>query len=248
MARALLIILLFPCLLYSLLNGKNDHGIWLEQNINIKLPNKYALQLTGRERWGNDYKTYYNTELEVDLLYNLTSYLDLSPKSSLTNVSLGFGYCHVDILRINTKGHLKWARQNRPLALLILTSNFGDWIVRQRFQLQYDQFITKYNISTGVFRYVLLIRTPWKLTPLKLNPFVYNEWFFRINSAHKSRPGGVVGGWCENRLRFGLSYDICPDHIIADLWWQLRSLKQRPGMHPSYINAYMWGLGLNFFY
>lgn len=240
--------LFFPVLLMAGLYDNNDHGFWMDEKITVRLPKDWIFSFNPQERWQNDYKTYCDTEYEFNLIANITSKLDLYPSSSVKNVNFGFAYTYIDELRNNTKGELGWTLINRYGLMLMITHKFGAWTITQRLRPQYEAFITKYHKSHGNFRYRLLLQSPWEWTTFKFNPYVSNEFFFRINTFHPSHPTGLVGGFFQNRFRIGLNYEIFKDKLFADSYFMIRSIKQRPGTHPSWFNNWIWGLSLNYMY
>lgn len=248
MIRLFLTMCLLPLILRAELNGNNDHGFWFDQYVYLSLPHKTTFMFNPMQRWGDNYKKFWDREYEFNLIHDVTSWLKPSPASSIQEVSFAIGYLFLQELRTNTKGVRNWASQNRAIAFISLTHKFGEWVFKQRFRGQYDYYITKYNPTHGNFRYRIQIFTPWTWTSLRINPYLSNEWFFRNNTYHESHPSGLVGGYHQNRLRLGITFDIIQERITADTYWQLRSTKQRPQTHPRWFNQYIWGLGLSFFY
>ncbi|MBA3723114.1 MAG: DUF2490 domain-containing protein [Parachlamydiaceae bacterium] len=230
------------------LNSNNDHGFWFEQNADLKLPSDFSLRLHGEQRWGSDYRKLWYQEYEFVLTYDVTKYFPKCPKGLFSLVKLGPGFNETYVLSKNTRGiyHHVWI--NKPLIEAHWNSEWKEWKIKQRFRGEYHQYRKEHYHNHGIYRQRLAIYTPWKFTCWKINPYIQDEIFLRANTYSKNHhPTGLVGVLYENRFRVGLSIDPW-EHFNTTIFWQLRTTKQKPDVHPHWFKIYEIGLLLNLTY
>lgn len=228
------------------LNANNDHGIWLVEDIKAKLSDKWVLLLHFEQRWGSNYRLFWYEENDADLLYDITkpiqNWFCLNPAGTFKSLAIGGGCAEVKLIQKNTKGKFHWTWITRPEIEAHLGLQWDGWDLMQRFRGEYQDHNNHHYKKHAIFRWRLILTSPWSFTCLKITPFLNNEFFFRNNTYHKTHPTGLVGGLFEDRLRFGLSSKGVGDRFSLDLWWQWRPLKQKPETHPRWFNTYQWGL------
>lgn len=222
------------------INSNNDHGLWLEENLIKRLNADWTIRLRFEQRFAADYRILYAREHELYVHYDAAKLLSHHLRSIVTNVVIGVGDNFTKILQKNTLGEFHWAWYMKSIFEVLLISPLWDWTIKQRMRGEYYDYRTKHYKSYGAGRYRLEIFSPWKWTCWNINPFVFNEWFFRHNSYHKNHPTGLVGGWYENRFRTGVVLDLWK-HLSAAFYWQWVAKKQIPGTHPRWFNNYYLG-------
>lgn len=227
------------------LNKNNDHGLWLDQNMTVSLPSFWTLNFQAQQRWGDDYQLLYNLQYEGILHYDLS---EAFLCKSLNEFSWGAGYNYTEDFQKNTQNMRRWVGIHKPVLESISEFTIKKWKVNQRFRWEYHAFNKKDYINHALYRYRLIFFSPWKITCKNINPYVYNEWFFRKNSYGTSNPNGLVGGWFHNRVRVGVVADVIADRLTTNFYWQWRILKQPPGSHPRWNNTYQVGWKLNWYF
>lgn len=229
------------------LNQNNDQGIWLEQNVNVKVNNSWSLIFNHSERWGNDYKRFWYFRHWYIAQYDLTPLVkDLLciPQNSLfVGFTIGPGFSEVWSIQRNTRGIVHWEHSYRPNLVAFMTHSWHGWSLQQRMVGEYVGYFSKHYRAHAFYRHRAVLHTPWKWTCFHFNPFISNEWFLR----EESKDGKVViqsGPFYDNRFRLGIAFDLM-QHFTAQLWWQLRMSKQLPGSNPLWRKTYQIGLTLN---
>lgn len=117
--------------------------------------------------------------------------------------------------------------------------------MKQRLRGEYQDFVRKHYTNYALFRYRLIVNSPWKLTCWNISPYLSNEFFIRKNTFNGGAQKGIVGGLYSNRFRIGLNADLIVNKLSTALYWQLRFTKHRPGTHPRWFRTYQVGLVLN---
>lgn len=232
--------------LESKLNSNNDHGLWLIQEIEKDIGNDFSMLLQFEQRWGSDYRLFWYHEYELILYYDATECIkkcfNLKKESIFNNFSIGYGCADIQQLRRNTRGVFHWVDTTRPLCELDLILSWKGWDFGQRIRGQYNKFNASHYRSHGTFRYRMQLQPPWEWTCFKIQPFISNEIFVRVNTWSKSNTTGVVGGLHEDRLRIGFNSTLIKDRLGFQAWWQWRALKQNPETSPRWFNTYAYGL------
>lgn len=225
------------------LNANNDHGFWLENNLDTKIAKEWNLRFHNELRWGSHYRKFWYQEYLFVFQNDLKNYFNLSSKSAISKISLGPGFNATYQLHKNERGHFRWVLILKPLIEAQFDVTYCDWQFRQRIRGEFLFYCRGQYENHNIYRHRLVIQTPYKWTSWKINPFISNEWFFRKNTWHHSSGSGLVGGYYQNRLRFGV--DLAPFHekVNHTLYWQWRAEKQAPGSHPSWSSTYVVGLG-----
>lgn len=228
----------------SSLNSNNDHGVWLVEELKDTLSGDLSAVLHLEQRFGADYRLFWYHQCELLFFYSLTDAINKGCKDSfLKSFSLAAGCAQIERFQKNTRGIYQWVGTTRPEIQADLGMEWEKWVLTQRLRGEYSQYNSSHYKSHGTFRYRVQLNAPWKWTCLKITPFISSEFFFRAYTWSKSNPHGLVGGFHEDRLRFGFTSKI-KDHIIFDAWWQWRLTKQTPETSPGWFNNYAWGTRL----
>lgn len=227
------------------LNSNNDHGYWLEENIDKKFNKEWVGKFHTEHRWGSNYSQLYHQEYELNFQYNLKEIFRCLPRNLIESFTIGPAYNLTRALQKNTEEIYHWVWIKRSVAEMRLSSSIWGWSIKQRIRGEYYDYTKKHYEDHGLLRYRLEFYTPWKFGSYKINPYLSNEWFFRRNSYHSTtNPNGLVGGWYENRFRIGLALDLFK-HLSNSIYWQWLIRKQKPGTNPRWFNNYQFGLVTN---
>jgi len=158
-------------------------------------------------RLGDDAKKLYYRYTEMGIVYNgLADWL-----------SLGFNYRQVS----ERKGNGDWIWENRPHFNLTFKGKLGDLVLSDRSRFEYRD---KYN-AKDMWRYrnKFTVKFPWKLTPLKLKPYVADEIFIDLDQSGINR----------NRFYSGFSLKLSKNLLgnICYLWQASSSEHQWNDIH-----------------
>ena len=232
------------------INSHNDHGVWLEESLNKKLAEDWSLYLQAEQRWASNSRLFYYHAYDSILQYSLKKEIirlfGISSESVFKDASIGMGPSFVSEIRKSTQEKTKWIWIFRPILEFRINFEWRKWQINHRLRGEYHEYLASHYKKHALGRYRLAIYAPLKITSLQITPYVSNEWFFRVNSYHKTHPQGIVGGLYEIRFRIGLTASLFKDQVKPSLFWQWRPHKQKPGTHPRWFNTYQLGIGLNF--
>jgi hypothetical protein len=226
------------------LNANNDHQFWFEQNLAKELPCDWLMTLTTKQRWGADYRIFFYQEYECVLQRDITRLFCLRPNSVFEGFTLGPGIHFDQIFRRNTLGKFQHVWVYRTILEANVVMQVDKSLIRQRLRGEYLYHLKSHFKNFGRFRYRVRIDSPWIWTRYNINPYIFNEWFFRNNTYRSCNPTGLVGGYYENRFRVGVSTEIIKS-TSTEFFWQWRRNKQSPGSSPRWDNIYIIGIVLN---
>lgn len=224
------------------LNTNHDHGLWLEQNVYVKLSPLWSLQVHTNQYWGADYQLLWNHRYQFTFQYDITRFFCLP--AFVQKITFGPGYATVEGLRRNTREIYHWVWRHIGILEANINLAFHQWRIQNRVRGDYVFYLRNHYIDHPLLRYRLTVYTPWKFTRWNINPYLSNEWFVRSNTFNKKHQTGQVGGWYLNHFRIGLAADLCT-HLSTALYWQWRIVKHRPGIHPRWFNTYQIGVIFN---
>lgn len=237
--------MLFPLALQASwqekLNQNNDHGLWLEQNINCSLPCQWSAHLHVEQRWGADYQKLWFYEYIVTALYHFEGLEEL-----FQDISCGPSYGIIDRLVKNQEEKYVWITIHQYLLDVNATYKYCGWVLQNRIRAAYNATSTKAYKDHGSLRYRMVLNAPWKWTCFEIGPYLSNEFFFRQNTYSRSDFGGHVGVYHENRFRLGLIGGTEP--LTTAVYWQWEAVKKNPGTHPRWFNLYQFGWVINLFF
>lgn len=226
------------------LNANNDHGFWLEENIIIKAAPDWTVKFHIEQRWGADYRLFWNQRTDFFLYHHCQRRLGLFP-DLVKEVGIALGYGREFIIKKNTRGIHHWIGINKAIALVNMSLECFKWRVGQCIRWDYLAHTRKHYIDHAVYRYCMAFYTPWKWTKLQINPYFSDELFFRKNTYRRKTQKGLVGGWHQNRLKIGIRANLYTDKLSTQIYWQWRTIKHAPGTHPRWFNTYQLGLAIN---
>jgi len=209
---------IFFCLISALLpvaRGASDAGASYNLLLKHKLTEEWFLisrsNLASRQHYDDNFFGYTG----LGLGYNLNE-----------NWSLRVGYRHAWI-----RPGDGWLEENRPY---VETYYMGDWegfrvTNRSRFEFRFFD----YREDDVRFRNEIVVEAPWEFTPLKLKPYVEEEFFYSFNE-----------DWIEaNWIGAGLSWRPMPG---VKLKLGYRWVHQRIG--ENWMNRNVIVTGVNVFF
>ena len=175
-----------------------DFQIWHTENQDVSLKQGAGLTLEEEFRYGGNASELYYHHYDVGLSYSVNKCL---------STSINYRQIYE-----GEKGRFK--PEYRPhLDIIPKYDIYGFKIEdRNRFDLRlYDD-----NREDSVqYRNRLLVKAPWKFTPLGIQPYVSDEVFINVNGA----------AWRRNRFVAGLSIDPMKN-IKGDIYYMLQSTKK----------------------
>ena len=226
------------------LNANGDSGLWLEENLYIKLPltcgddpcadpKDWLLTLHAEQRWGSRFEVQWYFEFEQiiqkDFAAELKNYMCLCDDSWLKNLYFGPGVTEYEQISKQNfgPGLTKWVWVIRPFVQANLNVSLWDWDINQRFRYEWQEFLSPNYHDYNNFRYKIEFFAPWKWTCYKIQPWIANEFFFRRKTYNPtSNPSGLVGGFYEDRFRVGIQGQLT-DTFQLKIWYQIRFLEQK---------------------
>lgn len=233
--------------IFAILETNNDHGVWLEETGTFKLSPEWLFRLKTEQRIEADYRKLWRQQYEFALLYNLLPFVPCCYSDFITELLIGAGSNETYTLQKNTLGHYHWTWLHRPLLEAYITTTWKGWAVQNRVRGEYYDYVKSHYKDYGLFRYRLIVYTPIKFTSWNINPFIFNEWFFRKNTYSSTHTDGLVGNFYENRFRAGFQFEIC-ENIRPMIFWMWRQVKQKPGTHPRWYNTYWYGMDFRYYF
>lgn len=224
------------------INSNNDTGVWTEEHIRATLPSNWIFFFSARQDFANHAKTFCNYQQEIIFHKDFTEKF-----TALKQALLGVG-CNETKRLQNADGKFRWISYTRPLIQSITIVPFFKWDIFNRVRLEYEVSHSRHFHSHAVFRYQVRISPPWFWTKLRINPYIFNEWFFRKNTYNQTTDKGLVGPWFQNRFRLGVNMTLIEKKLDSGLYLQWRAQKQRPQIKPRWFNNYQLGLTATYFY
>lgn len=179
--------------------GAEDWRFWNTDSIQGKLAEKLSAKIEGEFRFRDDMSKHYYTHADISLTYSVVKWFDAS-----------IGYRQIYSL----KGE-DWRDTNYPHINGTVKWNWQDWKFSNRVRFAYsmpegaDDYLE--------FRNILVIASPWKVTPLKLNPYASDEVFYNFD----------LEEWNENRLFLGLGFPIFIENIGGKIYYMYNSKKSQ---------------------
>ena len=207
--QTIIVTYIFIVLLYSYTYDTScfaydDKGfqLWNSASASFDINNEWKGKIDEEFRLGNDGGHLYYQHSDIGFTYTgLADWLDL-----------GFNYRYV----FEKDSKDKWREENRPhFNLTVRGQPFGlDVSNRSRFEYR------EREVKEDVWRYrnKVTIKLPLKLTDLKLQPYVADEFFITLNDDNIDR----------NRLYFGLPLKLSGNYKtdLFYLWQSSRSGKE----------------------
>lgn len=237
---------------YEALNSNHDQGLWLTQEANLNFDNQWLASFNTEQRWGSDYRLLWYQRYEALLDYNLTEIvkerLNLEPESTLKLLTVGGGFAQIIVIQRNTLGEFHEIGLSRPEIDIKANLGFCEWILKQRFRIEYHHHNASHYKNSVIYRWRLSIDSPRSFTRWEITPYIQNEFFFRKQTYSKTHPDGLVGNLFQDRFRFGLKLVLVKNFLKSDLYWQWRPLKQTPTSHLRWFSTYQVGMSVHLYF
>lgn len=181
----------------NLLFGADDWRFWNTDSIQGKLTEKLSAKLESEFRFKDDMSEHYYTHADISLAYSVVKWLDTA-----------FAYRQIYSL----KG-ADWKDTNYPHIDGAFKWSWADWKFSNRVMFAYA--MPEGADDYWQFRNLLVLASPWKITLLKLNPYISDEVFYNFNS----------GEWDENRAVAGLNFPLFIENANGKVYYMYNSKK-----------------------
>ena len=227
--KRLLLILVYPCLLFSALDGNKDFQVWNRSTFQVSIFKGLGLRYDMEYRYGNGARQLYHKHFEGVGMYSINQY-----------VQLGLGYRHM-----YNKIHSKWVPTLAPLGEAILFVPLKPFLLINRNRLEYRMIASEgdrqfYSIEadaqTGshffLYRNRTTLITKQISKRLPFNGYIADEFFWQ-----------TAKGINQNRILIGLLFPF-KERVSGDIFYQKRFLKREN----HWISQDIFGIYLAFFY
>lgn len=177
----------------------DDWMFWNTDSIQGKLTEKLSAKIESEFRFKDDMSEHYYTHGDIALTYSIYKWFDMAIAYRQIYSLKGTDWKDTNYPHIN--GTVKW--------------NWADWKFSNRARLAY-------SMSEGAddywqFRSILVMKSPWEITPLKLNPYISDEVFYNFDSEE----------WTENRAIIGFGFPLFLENIIGKIYYMYNSKKSQ---------------------
>lgn len=157
-----------------------DWQFWNTESIKASINDKIGVYGEQEFRFGDGMSQYYYEHTQLQLDFKALSWLTISPAFR-------------EVYEMNS--HEKWFPEHQPqLNLTGKWTIFEDWTFEDRARIEYRFFDEADKKDVWRFRNKITLKSPWKWTPLKLNPYIADEIFIQEDK----------DGIYRNRLYAGL--------------------------------------------
>lgn len=174
-----------------------DFEFWLYNALQKKLSKKSTFYFETEFRYGAHASDLYLTYLQTGILFTLNKHLEIGP-----------GYRQLYFLNNSMR---EWKPIYIPLIDLAGKFDWKKWKFVDRNRIQYLCIDGVENLWE--YRNRLKINSPWKLGKIGINPWMYEEAFFREKS-----------GFSQNRFAVGAAIPLNKT-ITSNLFYLRRHLK-----------------------
>lgn len=193
------ILLSLVVLISGPLFGAEDWRFWNTDIIQGRLTERSSAKIEGEFRFKDGMSEHYYTHADLSLTYNVVKWFDASLAYRQIYSLEGADWKDTNYPHIN--GTIKW--------------DWVDWKFSNRGRLAYS--MPEGADDYWEFRNILVIKSPWEITPFKLNPYVSDEVFYNFD----------LEEWNENRASIGLSLPIFLENISGKVYYMYNSKKSQ---------------------
>lgn len=182
---------------------KYDNGdwqLWSTDSIKAKINDRWGVYAEEEFRWGKDISQYYYEHTHLELDFKALNWLIICP-------AIRIAY------ELNSKE--VWYPTYEPQVNFAGKWNLGDWTFEARARLEERIFDEPGKSDAFRNRDKFTLKSPWKWTPLNLNPYMSDEVFFQEG----------IDGLAENRLWVGLGMQFFKN-LKGELAYMWREVKQ----------------------
>lgn len=181
--------------------AEGDFQIWQTTAQDIALMKGAKLAFEQEFRYWNDSSELYYQHYDFGLVLGLSRHFDL-----------GLFYRQIYERR---KTGSKFLPEECPSINATLKTDLWGYVLEDRNRFEYRIF--DYQGDNCRYRNKVTLRAPWKLTPLKIQPFLADEIFIRIDDS-------VV--FNQNRFSAGASIDLMRN-VRGEIYYTLKSDRGR---------------------
>lgn len=196
--KVLIVALMLPAMVNAYAYDDGDFQIWHTEAQEVDLKKSAKIIFEEEFRYGDNASELYYQHYDVGLAYDVNKYLSTS----------------INYRQIYEGEKGKFKPQYLPYINIIPKYELYGFRLedRNRFSLKlYD------DGRADIVEYCnrLLVKSPWKFTPLGIRPYLSDEIFVYLNSFW----------WCRNRFSVGGTIDIIKN-IKGDIYYMLQSTKK----------------------
>jgi len=192
-----------------------DWQFWNTESIKGTINEKTAVYGEQEFRWGDGMSMYYYEHSQIQLDFKALEWLTISPAFR-------------EVYEMNKNED--WYPEHQPqLNLTGKWKIFEDWTFEDRARFEYRFFGEEGKSDVWRFRNKFTLKSPWKWTPLKLNPYIADEIFVQEDK----------DGIYRNRLYAGLGMQFFKN-LKGDLFY-LWQVEDKSG---DWLNTNILGLKL----
>lgn len=169
--------------------AETDLEYWNEEAMEARLTDRLSAEISAKFRFKDDMSLHYYTSTGLEMNYAFLEWL-----------SGGLGYREIYRLKKD-----EWQNENRPYVQGEVAWRLSSWKFKDRMKLEYQ--VKRPDPGYYRFRNKLTVKTPWKWTDLKINPYAADEIF--IVEAE---------GMNENRAYAGIDLSLT-DRVGLDVYY-----------------------------
>lgn len=217
-------LMVLACVLGSVQQLRADQGpfqSWLTVSYSQRLDYSLEFMMEGESRFQGEDPEWNRLELMPQLIWHYSPRYDF-----------GIGYENNrtefmdDMESVGNEGFL-FVTVKLPVREWTFSS-------RQRFQAGVEE-MEDMEETTAMFRHLVRVQYDNGHMPLKLVPYLENEWFFNLMDGYLS----------QNRVRAGLGYPV-NSHVMVDVYgMRLDEWKEMEGMPDPHVWLPVFGVSLN---
>lgn len=196
--KILIVILILSMAANAYAYKDGDFQIWHTEGQEIDLKKGAKLIFEEEFRYGNNASELYYQHYDVGLAYDVNK-----------NLSTSIGYRQI---YDGEKG--KFRPEYQPNISVTPKFELYGFKIEDRNRFEYKLYYDKRE-DIPEYRNRLLVRAPWKFTPLGIQPYVSDEVFVNLNTSW----------WRRNRFAAGVTLDIIKN-IKGDIYYMLQSTKK----------------------
>ena len=183
-----------------------DWQYWNTEAVSGKLSDRVKAGMEMEFRWTDDASELSYKHAQISLDVKVTDWF-----------TAGVAYRQADELYTSSGVEEDWYTEYQPMVNLTVSTKLEGWKISNRFRPSYRVFdINKDDVWR--FRNKLTITSPWKLTPLSINPYLADEIFLE---EHK-------GGIYRNRFYVGLNLKII-EHLNGGVFYLCQATEGSDG-------------------
>lgn len=193
-----LLLLLISTLLVpvSIFAFAEDWRLWNTETVSGNITEKLSAALQAEFRWKNDMGDYYYNHEDLSLSYKCLNWLSIT--GSFREIFSLIG--------------TSWKYENQPNVAATVNWNWADFKLSNQFRYAYRAPEDANDFSE--YRNNFMIVSPWKVTPLEINPYVGDFVYYHSNTSK----------WDENRLYAGINFKIYGP-VKGALYYLLQSVE-----------------------